>query len=127
MNTPNDLFYTQSDEWVRANGDDTFTIGITDYAQHELGEIVYVELPEIGHTLGADAMFGVVESVKAVGELKAPVGGEVIDFNQSAVDSPELVNQSPFDEGWLIKVKPEAAPDLSALMNAEDYAKYRAS
>ncbi len=127
MNTPTDLLYTLSDEWVRDNGDGTYTLGITDYAQHELGEIVYVELPEIGQSVAADGTFGVVESVKAVGELHSPLGGEVVAANQETVSTPELVNQSPFENAWLIKVKPREKPDLSALMNAEAYAAYRAS
>jgi glycine cleavage system H protein len=126
MNTPTDLLYTPSDEWVRDNGDGTFTIGITDYAQHELGDIVYVELPEIGQSVAPDGTFGVVESVKAVGELHAPVGGEVVATNQETVQTPELVNQSPFENAWLIQVKPSETPDLSALMNPEAYAAYRA-
>ncbi len=127
MNTPTDLLYTLSDEWVRDNGDGTYTLGITDYAQHELGEIVYVELPEIGQSVAADGTFGVVESVKAVGELHSPLGGEVVAANQETVSTPELVNQSPFENAWLIKVKPREKPDLSALMNAKAYAAYRAS
>lgn len=127
MNTPTELLYTPSDEWVRDNGDGTFSIGITDYAQHELGEIVYVELPEVGQSVAADGTFGVVESVKAVGELHSPLSGQVVEVNAAPVQTPELVNQSPFENGWLIKVRPAETPDLSGLMNAQDYAAYRAS
>lgn len=127
MTNPTELFYTHSDEWLRDNGDGTFTVGITDYAQHELGEIVYVELPEVGASVAQDAMFGVVESVKAVGELHSPLGGKVVAANPEPVQSPELVNQSPFQNGWLIQVKPSESPDLDALMNAEQYTAYRAS
>jgi len=127
MNTPEDLLYTLSDEWVRDNTDGTYCVGITDYAQHELGDIVYVELPEVGQPVLPDGLFGVVESVKAVGELHSPIGGEVAAINQNAVESPELVNQSPFENGWLLVVTPSEKPDLSGLMNAGEYASYRAS
>ena len=127
MNTPTELLYTLSDEWVRDNGDGTFTVGITDYAQHELGEIVYVELPEVGQSVAQDGTFGVVESVKAVGELHCPLAGQVVEINPDPVQTPELVNQSPFENAWLIKVRPAETPDLSGLMNAQAYAQYRAS
>ena len=122
---PSELRYTRSDEWVRDNGDGTYTIGITDYAQGELGEVVYVELPEIGRVLSCEESFGVVESVKAVGELRSPLAGEVVSINEVPVQTPELVNDSPFENGWLIQIKPAETPDLSALMNAQQYASYR--
>ncbi len=122
MNTPPDLFYTSSDEWLRRESDGTLTVGITDYAQHELGEIVYVELPETGQKLGADAMFGVVESVKAVGELHCAVSGEVVEINAAATDNPAIVNESPYEDGWLIKIRPDAEADFSGLMDAAAYA-----
>lgn len=121
----NDLFYTQSDEWLRLENDGTLTIGISDYAQSELGEIVYVELPEIGHNVSASASFGVVESVKAVGELHSPIAGKVVAINAPAVENPALVNESPTQNGWLIQIQPESEPDFGALMNAADYAAYR--
>ncbi len=121
MNTPQNLFYTTSDEWLRREDDGTITVGITDYAQSELGEIVYVELPELGQKIG-DALFGVVESVKAVGELHCPIGGEVVEINSEASENPGLVNESPYENGWLIKIRPDAAPDFSALMDAAAYA-----
>ncbi|HEX8463267.1 MAG TPA: glycine cleavage system protein GcvH, partial [Abditibacterium sp.] len=108
MNTPENLRYTPSDEWVRAESDGTVTVGISDYAQHELGELVYVELPEVGRQLQAGQMFGVVESVKAVGELLLPVLGEVVEINDAVTEDPTLINNSPYEDGWLVKVRTEA-------------------
>ena len=125
MNTPQNLFYTPSDEWLRLEDDGTVTVGISDYAQHELGELVYVELPEVGRSLQAGQMFGVVESVKAVGELLLPVLGEVIETNNAVVEDPTLINNSPYEEGWLVKVRVESGVDVNALMDAEAYASYR--
>jgi glycine cleavage system H protein len=119
------LFYTPSDEWLRLEDDGTVTVGISDYAQHELGELVYVELPEVGRSLQAGQMFGVVESVKAVGELLLPVLGEVIETNNAVVEDPTLINNSPYEEGWLVKVRVESGVDVNALMDAEAYASYR--
>jgi glycine cleavage system H protein len=121
MNTPENLFYTESDEWIRRESDGTLTIGITDYAQSELGEIVYCELPEAGAKISADDSFGVVESVKAVGDLHSPISGEVVESNAAAVDSPSLVNESPYEEGWLLKVKPAGELDTSSLLDAAAY------
>jgi glycine cleavage system H protein len=126
MNTPENLRYTPSDEWVRAESDGTVTVGISDYAQHELGELVYVELPEVGRQLQAGQMFGVVESVKAVGELLLPVLGEVVEINDAVTEDPTLINNSPYEDGWLVKVRTEAGFDLSGLMDAAAYAAYRA-
>lgn len=125
MNTPENLLYTQSDEWLKKEDDGTITLGITDYAQHELGEIVYVELPEVGSTVAVGDSFGVVESVKAVGDLHTPVAGEVIAVNDAAPDSPAIVNESPYENGWLVKIKPDAEPDTSALLDAAAYTSYR--
>ncbi len=124
MNTPQNFRYTKSDEWVRVDGDDTVTVGISDYAQHELGELVYVELPEVGATLKAGANLGVVESVKAVGELYSPVEGEVLEVNTSTTDDPTIINNSPYEDGWLVKLRVQN-PDLSELMDADTYAAYR--
>lgn len=121
-NVPGDLQYTRSDEWIRLEGG-IATIGITDYAQHELGELVYVELPEIGSTLKPEVSFGVVESVKAVAELLSPVEGEVIATNEAVADDSALVNSSPYEEGWLVKVKIIGSP-VGAMSPAE-YAAYR--
>lgn len=124
MNILPDLKYSRSDEWVRLDGD-TATIGITDYAQHELGEIVYLELPEVGTSVTAGVPFGVVESVKAVSELVSPLGGEVIEANEALTDDPAGINESPFENGWLIRVRVTDAAPLDELMDADAYATYR--
>jgi glycine cleavage system H protein len=123
MNIPNDLRYSKTDEWVRVEGD-IATIGITDYAQSELGDIVYLELPEPGRVLQADEMFGTVESVKAVADLYAPIAGEVVETNEALTQRAELVNEDPYGEGWLIKVRIEDPSDLDNLLTAEQYAAY---
>jgi glycine cleavage system H protein len=120
---PEDLHYTPSHEWVRIDGD-VGTIGITDYAQKELGEIVYLELPEVGHVFNAGDEFGTVESVKAVSELFTPVSGEVVEINRGAVTEPGIVNDDPFGDGWLIKMKLTTDEEIGKLMSAEEYAKY---
>ena len=127
MNTPANLFYTTSDEWLRREDDGTITLGITDYAQGELGEIVYLELPEVGASITKDGSFGVAESVKAVGELHCPLVGEVVAANTEAAENPGIVNESPFEQGWMIRLKPSEDIDFSSLMNAEEYAAYRAA
>jgi glycine cleavage system H protein len=124
MNVPAGLHYTRSDEWIKIEGD-TATIGITDYAQHELGEIVYIELPETGTSVSPGVPFGVVESVKAVAELVSPVGGEVIESNQPLSDEPSTVNTSPFEQGWMIKVKLVGEANTAELMDASAYSAYR--
>ncbi len=123
MNIPNDLRYSKTDEWVRVEGD-IATIGITDYAQSELGDIVYLELPEPGRVLQADEMFGTVESVKAVADLYAPIAGEVVEANAAVTQRAELVNEDPYGEGWLIKVRIEDPSGLDNLLTAEQYAAY---
>jgi glycine cleavage system H protein len=120
---PEDLHYTQSHEWVRIDGE-VGTIGITDYAQKELGEIVYLELPEVGHVFNADEEFGTVESVKAVSELFTPLSGEIVEVNKSAIAEPGIVNDDPFGDGWLIKMKLSTDEEVGKLMSAEDYANY---
>ncbi|HEY6148670.1 MAG TPA: glycine cleavage system protein GcvH [Thermoanaerobaculia bacterium] len=120
---PDDLHYSQSHEWVRIDGD-VGTIGITDHAQKELGEIVYLELPEVGHVYNADEEFGTVESVKAVSELFTPLSGEVVEVNKTAVAEPGIVNDDPFGDGWLIRVKLSTDEEVSKLMSAEEYARY---
>jgi glycine cleavage system H protein len=120
---PDDLHYAPSHEWVRIEGD-VGTIGITDHAQKELGEIVYLELPEVGHVYNADDEFGTVESVKAVSELFIPISGEIIEINKSAVSEPGIVNDDPFGDGWLIKVKVTTDDEAKKLMSAEQYAEY---
>jgi len=120
---PDDLRYSRSHEWVRLDGD-TGTIGITDHAQKELGEIVYLELPEVGHVYSANEEFGTVESVKAVSELFVPVSGEVVAVNTKAVAEPGIVNDDPCGDGWLIKVKLSTDQEISKRMSAEQYASY---
>jgi glycine cleavage system H protein len=120
---PEDLHYTTSHEWVRIDGD-VGTIGITDYAQKELGEIVYLELPEVGHMFNADEEFGTVESVKAVSELFTPLSGEVVEVNKGAIAEPGIVNDDPFGDGWLLKLKLTTDEEIDKLMSAAAYAEY---
>jgi glycine cleavage system H protein len=120
---PEDLHYTQSHEWVRIDGD-VGTIGITDYAQKELGEIVYLELPEVGHVFNAGEEFGTVESVKAVSELFTPVSGEIVEINKRAIAEPGIVNDDPFGDGWMIKLKVSTDEEVQKLLSAEQYEEY---
>jgi glycine cleavage system H protein len=120
LSVPEELQYTRSHEWVRTEGD-TATIGITDHAQDELGDIVFVELPEQGSTFGAGDSFGTVESVKAVSDLYAPVGGEVVEVNEALNDSPEKINEDPYGEGWIIKLR---VSDEGNLLSASDYERF---
>lgn len=120
-NIPGDLKYTKSHEWVRVNDDGTLTIGVTDHAQGQLGDLVFVELPETGRQLAAGGSFAVVESVKAASDVYAPIGGTVTGINEKLADSPELVNQDPYGEGFLMTLEPEDGGDLGALLDAEAY------
>ncbi|HEY2797150.1 MAG TPA: glycine cleavage system protein GcvH [Thermoanaerobaculia bacterium] len=120
---PEELRYTESHEWVHVEGD-IGTIGITDHAQKQLGEIVYLELPEVGHVFNADEEFGTVESVKAVSELYVPVSGEVVEVNKGAVTEPGIINDDPLGDGWLIKIKLSTDEDVARLMTADAYARY---
>ena len=117
MSVPEELQYTRSHEWVRTEND-TATIGITDYAQEELGDIVYVELPEEGATFDAGDSFGTVESVKAVSDLYTPVGGDVVEVNEALNDSPEKINEDPYGDGWIVKLR---VSDEGDLLSASDY------
>jgi len=117
---PQDCRYAKSHEWARPEGDQ-LKIGISDYAQDQLGDIVFVELPQIGESLERGAEFGTVESVKAVSELYSPVSGEVVAVNTALEESPELVNSAPYDEGWMIAVKPDSTENLEDLMDHEAY------
>jgi glycine cleavage system H protein len=118
---PDELKYTKDHEWVRAEGDNC-RIGITDYAQNSLHEVVYADLPKVGRVLGKGESFGTVESVKAVSEVYSPVSGEVLETNQKLIDAPELVNQQPYRDGWLILMKPsKLGEELSSLMPAKEY------
>jgi glycine cleavage system H protein len=120
LNLPDDLRYAEDHEWARSEGDN-IRIGIDDYAQDQLGDIVYVDLPQVGDTFSKGEEFGSVESVKAVSELYLPVGGEVIEINTKLEDSPELVNGSPYGDGWMVLVKPDNPAELDALMEKDAY------
>lgn len=116
-----ELKYLPSHEWARVENDGTVTIGITDFAQDSLGDVVYVEVPEVGSQVSAGEEAGVVESVKAASDIFSPVSGEVIAVNESLEDAPETVNQSPFDDGWFFKVKPTDLSDLDDALDADGY------
>ena len=120
-NIPADLMFTSSHEWIKDEGDDTVTIGITDHAQELLGDLVFVELPEIGDVIETGGEAGVVESVKAASDIYSPVSGEVIEINEDLVDSPELVNEQPYDNGWIYKMKLNNASEIEGLLDAEAY------
>lgn len=122
MNFPEKLKYTKDHEWVRVEGNFGF-IGITDYAQGELGDIVFVELPAAGKKVESGQAFGTVEAVKAVSDLYSPVTGEVLEVNKKIHDSPELVNKDPYEQGWMIKVKIEKPAELEALLGVDAYKK----
>ncbi len=123
MDVPKELKYTKEHEWVRLDGD-SVVVGITDHAQDSLGDIVYVELPEEGSSVAKDEPFGVVESVKAVSDLYAPVSGSVTEVNDAIVDSPEVINEDPYGEAWMIRIELSSADELDDLLSAEDYEKY---
>jgi len=120
MGHPADRVYSKEHEWVMVDGD-VATIGITHFAQDQLGEVVYVDLPSAGDSVSAGDTFGEIESVKSVSELYAPVNGQIIEVNEALDDSPETVNQAPHADGWMIKVKLEDAAEVEALLSAEDY------
>ncbi|MGL5262168.1 MAG: glycine cleavage system protein GcvH [Bacteroides sp.] len=120
MKFPEELKYTKEHEWVRKEGDIVY-IGITDYAQDQLGDIVFVDIPTVGETLDANEVFGTIEVVKTVSDLFLPVSGEVLEDNEAIEDNPELVNEDPYGEGWLIKVKPSNEADFDNLLSAEEY------
>lgn len=120
MATPRDRKYSPEHEWVKIT-DSTATVGITDYAQEQLGDVVYVELPKVGAKVEQFKPFGVIESVKTASDLYAPISGEVVEVNEELADHPELVNESPYDRAWLIKVKPSDLSELAKLMTAEEY------
>ena len=122
LNLPEDVSYTEDHEWIKIEGDEA-TIGLTDYAQDQLGDIVFVELPQPGNVLGKGEEFGTVESVKAVAELYMPIGGEILGVNTALEDSPELVNASPHSDGWIIRIKQSDPDELNVLMNKETYLK----
>lgn len=120
MSAPKELRYSEEHEWVKVEGDKV-RIGITDFAQSELGDIVFVELPEVGAELTANEPFGSVESVKTVSELYAPISGKVVEVNEDLNDSPEFVNESPYEKAWMITLEPANAADVDKLMSADQY------
>ncbi|WP_129729477.1 glycine cleavage system protein GcvH [Ectobacillus funiculus] len=122
MNIPKELRYSEEHEWVKVDGSRVI-VGITEFAQHELGDIVFVELPEVGAALKANEPFGSVESVKTVSELYAPVSGKVVEVNEKLSDSPELVNESPYEGAWMVVVELADATELDSLLTAEQYEK----
>jgi|SRR6056300_340575 glycine cleavage system H protein len=119
--SPQELRYVSSHEWVRLEDDGTATIGITDHAQEALGDVVFVELPEVGAQLGAGDEAGVVESVKAASDIYAPIGGEIIAINENLEDSPEVINADPYGDGWFFRMRLDDVADLDELMSAEQY------
>lgn len=121
---PSELYYAKTHEWVRREEDGTVTVGITEHAQDALGDVVYVETPEVGDAIAAGDQAGVVESVKAASDIYSPVTGEVIATNEVLEDSPETVNSEAFNDGWFFKIQPEDMGELDALMSAEEYAQF---
>ena len=122
-NTPEDLSYTKDHEWVRVQGDQA-TVGITDHAQNQLGDVVYVELPKVSDSFEAAEPFGSVESVKAVSEIYMPLGGTVVEVNEALNDAPERVNEDPYGAGWMIKIRMDNASQIDALLTAAEYEDY---
>ncbi len=120
MNIPADLKYTKEHEWIKVDGD-TATVGITDFAQGELGDIVYVEIETEGETLDVEEVFGTVEAVKTVSDLFMPLGGEIVEFNEGLEADPEAVNRDPYGDGWMIKIKVADSSELDSLLSADDY------
>jgi len=120
MNIPSELKYTKDHEWVKIDGDE-LTVGITDFAQSELGDIVYVEVETLDETLDIEEVFGTVEAVKTVSDLFLPVSGEIIAFNEALEDEPEKVNTDPYGEGWMVKIKASDVSQFENLLSAEDY------
>lgn len=119
LNLPKDVSYSDDHEWVKVTGDNV-RIGVSDYAQDQMGDIVFVEMPDVGDTFDAGDEFGTLESVKAVSELYAPIGGEVVAVNEALEDAPELINQDPYG-GWIIEIKPENADDVQKLLDRDAY------
>jgi len=121
MNYPSDLKYTKEHEWIRDNGDGTATVGITEFAQSELGDIVFVEIEPEGFEFNQDEVFGTVEAVKTVSELFAPVAGEIVEINEQLEMEPELVNEDPYNEGWMVKISVSDSSQFDDLMSSEEY------
>jgi glycine cleavage system H protein len=124
MDIPDDYLFTDEHEWARDEGDGTVTVGITEQAEDMLGDVVYVELPREGDSVEAGGEFGFIESVKAAEELFSPVSGDIVDVNESLLDAPEQVNESPYEDGWMVRVEADAPEELDELMGAEAYADF---
>lgn len=120
-NIPAELKYVASHEWLRQEDDGTITVGITEHAQDLLGDIVYVELPEVGDNVSADDEIAVVESVKAASDVYAPISGEIVAINEELEDAPETINTDPYGDGWFFRIKPDNAEDFDGLLSADDY------
>ena len=127
MSLPADLMYTESHEWVRLNDDGTVTVGITEHAQEQLGDLVFVESPEVDADVEAGDAIAVVESVKAASDIYAPIAGRIIDANNALADAPELVNSSPYEDGWLFTMEPTDASDVEELLSSDSYDAFIAS
>ena len=125
--SPENLRYLASHEWVKLEDDGTATVGISDYAQDLLGDIVFVELPEVGQQLGAEEVAAVVESVKAASDIYSPIGGKVIEINEKLLDEPDVVNGSPYGDGWFFKIQPNDIESLKKLLSSEEYTKSQES
>jgi len=121
IHIPDDLYYTREHEWLYIEGDDVAVVGVTDYAQDQLEDIVYLELPEIGTKVTMNEPFGSIEAVKAVEDIFAPVSGEIVDVNTKLEDKPELCNQDPYEEGWIVKIKMSDKSEIESLLSAESY------
>jgi glycine cleavage system H protein len=122
MNIPTDLKYTKDHEWVKIEND-ILVIGITDFAQGELGDIVYVEVETLNENLNSEEVFGTVEAVKTVSDLFMPISGEIIEYNENLIENPELINSDPYNQGWIIKVKPTELKEVDSLINFDEYKK----
>jgi glycine cleavage system H protein len=120
MNVPEDLLYTKDHEWIRTEGE-TGYIGITDFAQSELGDVVFIEIETLGEALGQGDVFGSIEAVKTVSDMFMPVGGEILEVNPALADSPDLVNKDPYGEGWMVKIKISNPSEVADLLKADDY------
>ncbi len=126
-NIPEELKYSKSHEWVRLEADGTMTVGITDHAQHALGDLVFVELAEVGQTVAINEQCGVVESVKAASDINSPIAGKVVEANEILTEKPELVNTDPYDDGWLFKLNPAEDSGLDNLLTAAEYSEFVSS
>ncbi len=121
MLTPQDLYYAKTHEWVRANNEGIAVVGITDFAQHQLSDLTFVELPDVGRVVEAGDEVAVLESVKAASDIYAPIAGEIIEVNEALEDAPELINNSPYGKGWLFKIKFESEDEMDDLLSADTY------